>query len=367
MQKTLRKPENWQDFESLCKKLWGELWEIPHKVKKNGRLGQPQNGVDVYGIPKNENGYWGIQCKGKNDDYLNATLTTKEIDEEIVKAKKFSPKLEVFIIATTQSKDVVIEQHIREKDIESRNTKGFEIILFCWEDIVDLIEEDRQTLNWYLGINNYREKYNFDIAFENGTNQTIAYPKFLKLTTKYRTIHPNFELQRNFQMLLPKMPTMFESNEINRSWCSLEITLRNTGNVTIEDWYLKLKLDEAMKISDGFHVHFLLNAETKKMMYDNRTLWGYKESNEFLYEPVNREPLIQKSSRTFEILFIPNFDQKIINISWELLARDFDKSGTLEVELKPEFTEKVKYVQVKTDEDFKEDEIEIKELIEEKN
>ena len=367
LQKTLRKPENWQDFESLSKKLWGELWEIPHKVKKNGRLGQPQNGVDVYGIPKNEKGYWGIQCKGKNDDYLNATLTTKEIDEEIEKAKKFSPKLEVFIIATTQSKDVVIEQHVREKDIESRNAKRFEIILFCWEDIVELIEENRQTLNWYLGINNYREKYNFDVTFENGTNQIKLTPKFLKLTTKYKTIHPNFELPKHYQIVLPKIPTMFESNEINRSWCSLEITLKNTGSVTIEDWYLKLKLNEAMKISDGFHVHFLLNEGTKKMMYDNRTLWGYEDRNEFLYEAVNREPLIQKSSRTFKILFIPNFHQKIIIISWELLARDFDKSGSLEVELKPEFKEKVKYVQVKTDDDIKEDKIEIKELIEEKD
>jgi hypothetical protein len=366
LQKTLRKPENWQDFESLCKKLWGELWEIPHKVKKNGRLGQPQNGVDVYGIPKNENGYWGVQCKGKNDDYLSATLTTKEIDGEIEKAKKFSPKLEVFIIATTQSKDVVIEQHIREKDIESRNTNGFEIILFCWEDIVDLIEENRQTLNWYLGINNYREKYNFDVTFDNGTNQTIVNPKFLKLTTKYKTIHPSFEPPKHFQMVLPKMPRMFESNEINRSWCSLEITLTNTGNVTIEDWYLKLKIDEAMKISDGFHVHFSLNAETKKMIYDSRTLWANKDSYEFLYEPVNREPLIQKSNRTFTILFIPNFDQKLMNISWEILARDFDKSGALEIELKPEFKEEIKYVQAKTEENLKEDNIEIKELIEEK-
>ena len=50
MKKTLGKPENWQDFESLCKKLWGEIFSIPNKIKKNGRLGQEQAGVDVYGI-----------------------------------------------------------------------------------------------------------------------------------------------------------------------------------------------------------------------------------------------------------------------------------------------------------------------------
>lgn len=366
MQKTLRKPENWQYFESLCKKLWGELWEIPHKIKKNGRLGQPQNGVDVYGIPKGENGYWGIQSKGKNDDYLNSKLTNSEIDEEIKKAKTFSPKLEVFIIATTQSKDVGIEQYVREKDIENRKNGSFEIILLCWEDIVDLIEENRETLNWYLGINNFRDKYDFEVVFSNGENKTSIKPKFLKSITKYRTIHPNFEVPKHIQMILPKIPMMFESNEVNRSWCSLEISLKNIGNVVLEDWYVKLKLDKARKISDDFNVHFLLNEQTKQMMYDNRTLWGYKDTKEFLYEPVNKEPLIQKSGRTFTIYFIPEFDQKTLKITWELLARDFDKTGLLEIELEPEFKEEINYIKVDKVLNFKEDKIEIKELIEEK-
>tara|TARA_B100001750_G_scaffold239952_1_gene248849 strand:- start:2548 stop:3681 length:1134 start_codon:yes stop_codon:yes gene_type:complete len=366
LQKTLRKPENWQYFESLCKKLWGELWGIPHKIKKNGRLGQPQNGVDVYGIPKNENGYWGIQCKGKNDEYLNSKLTNSEIDEEIEKAKTFSPKLEVFIIATTQSKDVGIEKYVREKDIENRENGSFEIILLCWEDIVDLIEENRETLNWYLGINNFRDRYDFEVTFSNGTNKTSIKPKFLKSITKYRAIHPNLEVPKHIQMILPKIPTMFESNEVNRSWCSLEISLKNIGNVVLEDWYVKLKLNKARKISDDFNVHFLLSEQIKQMMYDNRTLWGYEDTKEFLYEPVNKEPLIQKSGRTFTIYFIPEFDQKNLKITWELFARDFDKTGFLEIEMEPEFKEEVNYIKVGKELNFKEDKIEIKELIEEK-
>ncbi|MES2380631.1 MAG: hypothetical protein V4538_06305 [Bacteroidota bacterium] len=35
--KLLRRPANWQDFESLCKMLWGELWKCPDEIKKNGR------------------------------------------------------------------------------------------------------------------------------------------------------------------------------------------------------------------------------------------------------------------------------------------------------------------------------------------
>lgn len=47
----IRPPENWQDFELLCKKLWGEIWNCPDIIKRNGRSGQKQCGVDIYGTP----------------------------------------------------------------------------------------------------------------------------------------------------------------------------------------------------------------------------------------------------------------------------------------------------------------------------
>jgi hypothetical protein len=50
----IRKPENWQDFEKLCKKLWGEIWDCSDTIQRNGRSGQNQNGVDIFGLPKNE-------------------------------------------------------------------------------------------------------------------------------------------------------------------------------------------------------------------------------------------------------------------------------------------------------------------------
>lgn len=54
----IKKPENWQDFESLCKKLWGEIWNCSDTIKKNGRSGQKQHGVDIYGVPKGEKQYY---------------------------------------------------------------------------------------------------------------------------------------------------------------------------------------------------------------------------------------------------------------------------------------------------------------------
>jgi hypothetical protein len=132
---SLRRPTNWQDFESLCKKLWGEIWQCP-EIKKNGRAGQSQHGVDIYGIPNGEIQYYGIQCKGK-DEYSNKQFTEDEIINEIEKAKAFTPSLKKFYLATTAVKDATIETFVRIKNIESINAGYFSIDIFSWEDIVD--------------------------------------------------------------------------------------------------------------------------------------------------------------------------------------------------------------------------------------
>ncbi len=53
-------PAHWQDFEDLCLKLWR-----PRLIdaKKNGRAGQPQAGVDIFGRDPKTDGWVGIQCK----------------------------------------------------------------------------------------------------------------------------------------------------------------------------------------------------------------------------------------------------------------------------------------------------------------
>lgn len=83
MKKQLRKPENWQDFESLCKILQGEIWNCL-EIKKNGRTGQAQHRIDVYGTPQFETEYYGSQGKGK-DNYTNSEL--KENDKAFCSSK----------------------------------------------------------------------------------------------------------------------------------------------------------------------------------------------------------------------------------------------------------------------------------------
>ena len=67
MHKQLRKPANWQDFEQLCKRLWGKIWRVPYEIKLHGRSGQAQHGVDICAVPEGQVSYWGIQCKLKDE------------------------------------------------------------------------------------------------------------------------------------------------------------------------------------------------------------------------------------------------------------------------------------------------------------
>jgi len=132
-------PANWQDFETLCCDLWGLIWNDPN-TQKNGRQGQPQHGVDIYGKPDQGNTWAGIQCKGK-DSYGNKSLTEKEVKAEVKKAKSFKPKLSQFIIATTGEKDAKIEELARMITDEHRKKDLFSVHVWGWKDIVGRIAD----------------------------------------------------------------------------------------------------------------------------------------------------------------------------------------------------------------------------------
>ena len=58
-------PLNWQDFERLTLDIAKVQWKDDY-AERNGRQGQAQAGVDVYGYNYNQKEHVGIQCKKKN-------------------------------------------------------------------------------------------------------------------------------------------------------------------------------------------------------------------------------------------------------------------------------------------------------------
>ncbi|EML0203188.1 hypothetical protein ACPF38_003697 [Vibrio cholerae] len=154
-------PRNWQDFENLCCDLWAQVWN-DQNTQKNGRSGQAQHGVDIFGRPSNANGkYYGIQCKGK-DNYSGSILAVDELNSEVEKASKFSPKIDCFIIATTSVKDAAIEMRAREITEENRKKGIFSVHVFGWPDIVDKLSEHPEIMgkyySWAIKSNDPNEK-----------------------------------------------------------------------------------------------------------------------------------------------------------------------------------------------------------------
>ena len=179
----INKPSNWQDFEELCKSLWGEIWNCEDSIKRPGRQGQNQHGVDVYAYVEKYNGSCGIQCKGK-DDYTNAKLTENEIDEEIEKALSFEPSLKLLVFATTANKDANIEAYIRKKDVENRSKGSFKVDIASWEDIVDHLKRYRSTFLWYVNNCQFKDATNVSITFDGEEDVTI-HPEYVKTTIHY--------------------------------------------------------------------------------------------------------------------------------------------------------------------------------------
>lgn len=335
VKKHIQRPKNWQDFESLCKKLWGEIWKIQDTIKKNGRAGQPQSGVDIYGIPSGQMSYWGIQCKGK-DDFLKSKLTREEIDQEINKALSFNPPLAGFIFATTASKDVAIEEYIRLKDIENRTSGGFQILLFCWEDIEDLIEENRDTYNYYINQEQFAAKYDLQVSFEDSSNEYKLFPVYKRIIKTYfvnesalfKTLNNFNRAQSKNQFMIP-MLGIAGDKRLTKSWCKVGVIMNNTGTKVIEDWKITFKFNKEQykDILDS----------VKPIILNNISLNSAHDC--LIYTPFRDNPLVQKNKKQINFFIQPLAENSVIDIQWEILARDFNKSGTLKLIVNPKFIE----------------------------
>lgn len=367
----LRKPENWQDFERLCKVLWGEIWECPDTIKRNGRQGQAQKGVDVYGIKKGECVYRGIQCKGK-DDYTNSQLTEPEIDNEIAKALLFTPKLKSFYFATTANKDAHIEEYIRKKNLESISKGEFEIDIFAWEDIVDLIEAHRNTYNWFLNNCSYKDVSDVEV-FIGGKKEYTIFPEYFRITKEYHLKPQELSWLSEESLKLIQANTHFMNlNDVlyppskhDCRWCTISINIYNTGKTVIEDYKLSIiiEMENVLEISDKFHYYNsrLMNqaavAQINARKDAQREVFESTEyCNVIEYRPKDRI-LVQDDHRTFKIAVKPKDNVQSIKVMWVLHSRNYKKEGELILNVEPKFEDKKEKVKVDNIEELKENEV----------
>lgn len=122
-------PKDWQVFESITLDAMRLMWDSP-SLQKNGREGQKQNGVDIYG-PDHLGRPTGIQCKKST-----VTLNLEIIEKEIEKAEKFDAELNALYLATTCDTDIKLQKSIRKISEERTRTKKFAVGILFWDEIV---------------------------------------------------------------------------------------------------------------------------------------------------------------------------------------------------------------------------------------
>lgn len=374
---TLRKPENWQDFESLCLLLWREEWKS-EDIKKNGRNGQAQNGVDICGHRDGENEYSGIQCKCKPG---NKALTTNEIDNEIDNAKAFKPALKRLVFATTSDKDAALEEHVRIKDDENRKNGLFTIDIKSWQDIVDMLERNKLVLNTYMDI--VADDYAVTITFDDGRDEKVIRPKwsrvyYMEPTPKEEPVEaapkPNYNVL--FGGVVSQLQHIAElADTFNRPVMATAKIVKGTMKTNHTYCYLRfMVVNQGRTPIDDYKIIFHFNNQDVRFVYDNvEKKMSFPEINYNLMRDITLEnghgvTMYGKSiipgdyvmSDDFYI-HLPNETEEV-NIYWRLLSRHYSEEGKLRLMVEKEYKEEVEYDKNKAGKTFVRDYIEIEDI-----
>jgi len=149
-----------EKFENLTLDLFARVLD---RTQKNGRRGQRQNGVDIFGF-SHTNELTGIQCKTKSkaeygDKKFRASFI-KEIKREVIKATAFNHRLKLFIIMTTAPRDSEIQDKVIEIDADTYSQHGFHLQVKFWEDIEQMLTDvpHEETFKKYYSDLIIREK-----------------------------------------------------------------------------------------------------------------------------------------------------------------------------------------------------------------
>lgn len=149
----LSPPANWQDFERFCRDLWSKVWN-DQNTQLNGRAGQPQNGVDVFGRLNGVGDWYAVQCKGRDGRY-GGEVSDDELEEEVKKAKKFTHNLKEFILATTAKSNVNLQKKARELTELNEKVGLFSVHVYSWDDICITLQEYPEVIDsYYPGLGN---------------------------------------------------------------------------------------------------------------------------------------------------------------------------------------------------------------------
>lgn len=148
------KPKNWQDFEAIALDALRLRWDSPD-LAANGRPGQQQKGVDIFG-PDDIGRKIGVQCKR-----YATPLKIDLVKAEVENSDAFEPALNTIYIATTRDRDAKLQMEVRLYS-DKRVSEGKSAVgLLFWDDIVGSLGTNPSTFKSHFPNFTLPEAYAF--------------------------------------------------------------------------------------------------------------------------------------------------------------------------------------------------------------
>jgi tetratricopeptide (TPR) repeat protein len=139
-------PRSKDDFEKLCRDILRLQWSRPG-IEIYGKSGEGQEGVDLLDLSGQDPLVAG-QCKLKEE---HKSLPPAEIEAEVNKAKRFQLPLGKYAILTTGKVSVHAQRKVRQLNQIHKAQGLFEIELYAWENICELIQQYTEVHEAHYG------------------------------------------------------------------------------------------------------------------------------------------------------------------------------------------------------------------------
>lgn len=133
-------PRSWDEFEELALAAAKLRWRCADFFR-NGRPGQRQRGVDIWGRDRS-GGLIAIQCKN-----TLAGIDRRAVRKEVAATEEFAPAPDHLYIATAGPRDASIQEFARELTLARRSSGGFPVDLLFWDDLAQALALDETV--WF--------------------------------------------------------------------------------------------------------------------------------------------------------------------------------------------------------------------------
>ena len=121
-------PDNEDDFEQLCLRLYRKVWKNEN-LKLFAKRGEKQDGLDIFD-PLFLKPVRAVQCKHHEP---TKTIPPSEIKAEVSKVENSQFSIDHYVIATTAKKSRNAQETVLE--LNQRSDKKFTVDIHFWEDL----------------------------------------------------------------------------------------------------------------------------------------------------------------------------------------------------------------------------------------